>query len=247
MNDGWIKTHRRIMQHWIWQDPLLFQRWMYILLMANYTNKKALFKGDLVEYKRGELATSIVKLSNEWNCDRKTVKKFLNMLEIDEMISVKSSKLGTTIKVLNYNAYQPVLDDLIPNEIPKSIPNSMDNGIPNSMDNSLPTTKKVKKEKKDKEGKNKESSRFTPPSLDQVREYCLERNNSVDAEQFIDFYSSKGWMVGKNKMKDWQAAVRNWERRQGTADNSNVSSDSKKQKSLSGYPLHRYNDEDLKF
>ncbi|KXL54424.1 hypothetical protein CLNEO_05300 [Anaerotignum neopropionicum] len=62
----------------------------------------------------------------------------------------------------------------------------------------------------------KESSKkrtvFTPPTIEQVKEYCTERKNSVDAERFIDFYACKGWMVGKNKMKDWKAAVRNWER-----------------------------------
>lgn len=58
----------------------------------------------------------------------------------------------------------------------------------------------------------KKSDRFTPPSLEDVQSYCLERNNSVDPQAFIDFYESKGWMVGKNKMKDWKAAVRTWER-----------------------------------
>ena len=53
--------------------------------------------------------------------------------------------------------------------------------------------------------------RFTPPSVEEVKQYCNERKNSVDPESFVDFYSSKGWMVGKNKMKDWKAAVRTWE------------------------------------
>lgn len=52
---------------------------------------------------------------------------------------------------------------------------------------------------------------FIPPTVEEVREYCTERQNSVDAEAFIDFYESKGWMIGKNKMKDWKAAVRTWE------------------------------------
>lgn len=54
--------------------------------------------------------------------------------------------------------------------------------------------------------------RFTPPTLDQVQEYINECGYSVDASRFIDYYSSKGWMVGKNKMKDWKAALRNWAR-----------------------------------
>ena len=55
-------------------------------------------------------------------------------------------------------------------------------------------------------------SRFTPPTLDEVKTYCLERNNNVDAERFIDYYTANGWKVGKNSMKDWKAAVRTWEK-----------------------------------
>ena len=56
--------------------------------------------------------------------------------------------------------------------------------------------------------------RFKKPTLDQVKDYCIERNNNVDAEAFIAFYESKDWKIGKNKMKDWKAAVRTWERRE---------------------------------
>lgn len=65
---------------------------------------------------------------------------------------------------------------------------------------------------KDKKGNGARAARFTPPSVEEVAAYCRERGNGVDAARFVDFYSSKGWMVGKTKMKDWQAAVRNWER-----------------------------------
>lgn len=56
-------------------------------------------------------------------------------------------------------------------------------------------------------------TRFSPPSLDEVQAYIAERGAAVDAQQFIDFYACKGWMVGKNRMKDWKAAVRTWEKR----------------------------------
>ena len=56
--------------------------------------------------------------------------------------------------------------------------------------------------------------RFTPPSLEEVKAYCVERKNGVDPQAFIDFYTSKGWKIGKEPMKDWQAAVRTWERRE---------------------------------
>lgn len=58
----------------------------------------------------------------------------------------------------------------------------------------------------------KRASAFRPPDVSEVRAYCQERNNKVDPEKFVNFYTSKGWFVGKNKMKDWRAAVRNWEK-----------------------------------
>ena len=53
---------------------------------------------------------------------------------------------------------------------------------------------------------------FIKPSVEEIKDYCKERGNNVESESFFDFYESKGWMVGKTKMKDWKAAVRNWER-----------------------------------
>jgi hypothetical protein len=72
---------------------------------------------------------------------------------------------------------------------------------------SLPLSNILKKEKKYKKEK------FDIPDISMVQEYCSERKNGIDASHFIDFYTSKNWMIGKNKMKDWKAAVRTWERR----------------------------------
>lgn len=54
--------------------------------------------------------------------------------------------------------------------------------------------------------------RFVAPSLEEVKQYCEERNNNIDPQYFIDFYESKDWYVGKNKMKDWKASIRTWEK-----------------------------------
>jgi hypothetical protein len=72
------------------------------------------------------------------------------------------------------------------------------------------------KELSNKELSNKELKRgkkFIKPTIEQIQEYCLERSNGVNAEAFYDFYESKDWYVGKNKMKDWKACVRTWEQR----------------------------------
>ncbi len=61
----------------------------------------------------------------------------------------------------------------------------------------------------------RKTNRFIPPSLNDIKNYCKERGNNIDAQGFLDFYESKGWLIGKNKMKDWKASVRTWERRNG--------------------------------
>lgn len=80
-----------------------------------------------------------------------------------------------------------------------------------SVDGSL-TQVSIGKDSIGKDSIGNNMGRFTPPDVVEVQAYCYERCNNVDAQAFVDFYSSKGWMVGKNKMKDWKAAVRTWER-----------------------------------
>ena len=82
------------------------------------------------------------------------------------------------------------------------------------MDNNKLTTNSQQNNtnKKEEKEKNNNICRFTPPPYDEVFNYCVERNNGIDSQRFIDFYSAKGWLVGRNKMKDWKAAVRTWEK-----------------------------------
>jgi predicted phage replisome organizer len=72
--------------------------------------------------------------------------------------------------------------------------------------------KDLDKEKDVLENTSQKRKRFVPPTIDEVKAYCDERQNNVDAARFIDYYTANGWLVGKNKMKDWKAAVRTWER-----------------------------------
>ena len=71
----------------------------------------------------------------------------------------------------------------------------------------------IDKDSKGESVRGEKAKRFYPPSIDEVKQYCEERKNNIDPMAFIDFYSSKGWMIGKNRMKDWKAAVRTWERK----------------------------------
>lgn len=68
-----------------------------------------------------------------------------------------------------------------------------------------------KQEKTKEKTKDKEIKRFIPPTEAEVAQYCKERHNTVNPKRFVDFYASKNWMIGRNKMVDWKAAVRTWE------------------------------------
>ncbi|HEC87920.1 MAG TPA: hypothetical protein ENI52_01230 [Thermoplasmata archaeon] len=74
-------------------------------------------------------------------------------------------------------------------------------------------TKPFPKKANTKSNKPTPKDRFIKPTLKEIEKYCQERKNNIDPQQFRDFYEAKGWMIGKNKMKDWKAAVRLWERR----------------------------------
>ena len=95
----------------------------------------------------------------------------------------------------------------------------------------------VQVQEQDKSSNKRESKRFAPPTADQVREYCLENGFGVDPERFINFYASKGWKVGNSPMKDWKAAVRNWEQRD--KDNN--------KKANQNYEQRRIRNEDLNY
>ena len=70
------------------------------------------------------------------------------------------------------------------------------------------------KKEEEKEINSKDDKKFVKPSVDELKKYCLERKNTINAQQFFDYYESKGWLIGKNPMKDWKAAIRTWEQNQ---------------------------------
>ena len=121
------------------------------------------------------------------------------------------------------------VDDIDYCEIPgfkshQVINNREKDSILPSRDNDASTTRESGR-KEGKEGKGRErkgDTRFTPPTQDEVYQYMSERgiNDKNEAEKFFDYYSSKGWLVGKSKMKDWKAAIRNWTKNSFSNDNN---------------------------
>ena len=93
--------------------------------------------------------------------------------------------------------------------------NPKPNPNPNSNTNPNPSSKPNPYTNDGAAGKRSEDGEFVPPDAETVKAYCQERRNSVDADTFVDHYTSNGWMVGSTPMKDWKAAVRSWEKRDG--------------------------------
>lgn len=111
MSSGWFKLHRAIKEHWIWQDSEKFKWWIDLLMRANYCDKKLLLGNSAIDIKRGSLFVSVVNLAKEWGVDRKTVMRFLNLLEKEAMVKVSANRYGTIIHILNYEEYQGLGDE----------------------------------------------------------------------------------------------------------------------------------------
>jgi len=178
---GWIKLHRQILE-WEWySDNNCFRVFLHLLLKANHKEKR--FKG--IELKVGSIVTSRDLLARETGLSSQQVRTALNkLISTNEITSVTSSQ-GTILQIVSYEKYQ-----IATNEITNEQPTS---------NQQVTTNKNVKKENK-----------FIIPTFNDVLEYCMQNNLDVDGVKFINFYESKGWMVGKNKMKDWKAAIRTW-------------------------------------
>lgn len=105
---GYILLHRSLTDHWLWQGESFTkgQAWIDLLMLVNYKAGKTRFNGQLCEVERGERVTSYQVLAERWQWSKSSVKRFLKMLEDDQMIEVRTTHRQTIIRVLNYDVYQ---------------------------------------------------------------------------------------------------------------------------------------------
>lgn len=208
MLQGWIPVYRQIQENWMWKEKPFSkgQAWIDLIMLANYEDKKMPYKGEVITCERGTVNLSISFLADRWGWSRKKTKTFLNLLESDGMVTTKATTHRTVITIENYAIYNDVPTAKDTTEVSTNAQQGYQQG--NSKGNTTNNINNINNIN------NNNIGRFTPPNVEEVAAYCQERGNSISPEAFMDYYSSKGWMVGKNKMKDWKAAVRNWERRQ---------------------------------
>jgi len=106
--EGWIKLHRKIQKHWIWNNPLYLRAWIHCLFRANYTDTKVLIGSKIYIAERGSFYTSLGNFGKETGISTQQVRTFWKLLEDDEMIIKKSTTTATKIIVCNYEDYQIV-------------------------------------------------------------------------------------------------------------------------------------------
>lgn len=204
-NIGWIKLFRQITE----SDDYLGERfdrthaWIDLLLMAANRERTFRKRGIAVTLQPGDVAMSMDDLAKRWMWSKHTVLSYLKQLETALQIEIVRSHTINIIRIANWAQYQ------------ETAPQTALQTAPQNALQTAPHQEKERKEEIYKEtpnGVKKATPRFERPKNEEVQAYIAEKGFTFRAEAFCDFYDSKNWYVGRNKMKDWKAAVRNWAR-----------------------------------
>lgn len=195
--------------------------WFKLLCMAGKQNNSGVFMlNDKIAYTDEMLATVFRRPLNTVRLALKTFEAY-GMIEIvDNVVTIPNWEKHQSLDALEKAREKNRQKVAAYRQKQKLLAAGECNGYSNvTVTECNPTDKEEDKdrdidieEEKKEIKKCKTASRFTPPTLDEVNAYCSERNNNVDAQRFIDYYTANGWKVGRNSMKDWKAAVRTWER-----------------------------------
>ena len=213
---GYIKIHRKF-RDWEWySEPVVKDDFLHLLITASWEDSR--YKGH--EIKAGQTIITVSGLANELGVSTRQVRTAIEKLESTGEITRKTTNRFTVVTVENWSFYQADYDDGDKQMANKSQTDDkqMTNGWQTDDKRTLyKEYKKTRIQENNNSARTRVShgdgvSKFVKPTLQEVKAYCIERGNDVDPERFINHYESNGWMVGRNKMKDWRAAVRNWER-----------------------------------
>ena len=184
---------------WLSEPFTKAQAWIDLIFLAHWKNEYKYVRGNKIKVNRGEVSWSLRDLSKRWKWSVNKTVRYIKELENDKQLNTQNSKLSNRYYIVNYELYQ---GDGYTNEYTDEHTDEYKN---------KEEVKEVKNIYKEKIYK-KENGKFIIPSLEEIKEYCLQRKNGVDANTFYNFYESKGWMIGKNKMKNWKAAIHTWEK-----------------------------------
>lgn len=167
-----------------------------------------------------ECYPSVETILRETGVSRETFYKYMNVLVkagiVEKQQINKNGRFGKTVYKLTHEINMSVLPNTIfptAEEPTAENPTTNNNNIKNNSiknNNNIYMCVQPEVDTPPEATRKKKTSRFVPPTVEEVKQYCQENSYILDAQRFVDFYECKGWMVGKNKMKNWKAAVRTW-------------------------------------
>lgn len=219
MHRGYIKCWRKIKDSFIWQDPEALKLWVHLLMEANYKDTEFMFRGSRQTLKRGQLMRGHRKLADETQISRSKVTRLIKMLKNESLIESADINICSLITIVKYDEYQstePLIEQRVDQEWTTSGP-----GV-----SQYKYIKALKNDKKvvligDSNESPKPPRKSIPPSEAEVNEHCIQQHYSFDPKRFYDHYQANGWkQKGGNPIRDWQAALRNWNRNQLTFNNN---------------------------
>ena len=218
MAGRFIKLYDKILS-WEWyRDINTFRLFIHLLLKANYKDLK--FEGKTIQ--RGQLVTSLPSLSAQTGLSVRQVRVSLDKLKLTGEVTSKTYPKYRVITIVKYDDYQ---DKGRQNDRQVTGETAAKRQANDSqMTASIEDIEQIEQI----ENKNKSLTRFIAPTLDEVTDFFRENGISVDPGYFFDYYQSNGWTLkGGQKMKDWKATARNWERRETGGRNGKRSGDHK--------------------
>lgn len=177
---------------------------LWLVTHANTEDKEQ--KGLFV--KRGQLLASIRGISKQTGISEQSVRTALRQLCLTRHITQQTTHSKTIITICNYDSY--VISNFHPNTSYNTAVNT-----PNTEENKAILAEKEKaKHVPEKAKRSRSSSVFTKPTLEECMAYASDKSYHWDVGRFFDYYEACGWKVGNKPMKDWKAAMRNWNRRE---------------------------------
>lgn len=204
--NGFIKLFRNIEQ-WEWYtEPNVMRLFIHCLIKANHASKK--WRGIIIH--AGSFVTSYSKLAQDLKLSERNIRTSLKHLKSTGEVTLKTTSQYSIISINNWSSYQQY-DTRVDTQV---------TGDRHTGDRQVTTNNNDKNDKNINNNILGQKQKFKKPRLEEIKNYCLERKNNVDAEKFFNYYESVDWHIGKNKMKNWQACVRNWEK--NTRSNNNT-------------------------
>jgi len=196
---GWIKLHRDIREHWIWQNPVYYRAWSDMLMEANHKTKSRLYNGNLVIIKRGQIVGSLQSYANRWDMTVSQVRHFIDLLEQDKMVSKKTAQGFTHLSICNYDTYQSL----------QQADNTQNAHSPQAHRKLTATPKELKNEKNERNIYSKQQQlENIKNSLDEYKLQFPTKDVQGQFDFFCDYLDSKD-----KRYKNYAAGFKNWLRR----------------------------------